>query len=156
MFAKINRTQIWDGGGQNKTTELGSQNPTEEAAATSSILRSGCTFTLLFLFDSCQRNRGNKNIIDKHDNDSAGYRFLWPFLKPGRVSPHLLSLATLEMPTRSQVCIASRVRLTMCKYPLVLTALVLVGIIKWGKNPSILCWGTACVHGYRCWHIRSG
>lgn len=136
MFAKINGTQTWDGGGQNKTTKLGIQNPTEEAAATSSILLSGCTFTLLFLFDSCQRNRGKKNIINKHYNDPAGYRFLWPFLKPGRVSPHLLSLATLKMPTRSQVCIAGREQIMMCISPLVFTALALVGIIKQGKKQA--------------------
>lgn len=55
----------WEG--QNKTTiQLRSQNPTEEAAVTSSILYSGCTFTLLFLFDSWQKNRGNKTTINKH------------------------------------------------------------------------------------------
>lgn len=96
------------GGTQNKTTQLGSQNPTEEAVVTSSILCSCCTFTLLFLFDSCQKNRGNKTIINKHYNGTAGYRFLKSFLKPGMVNPRLLSLATLAMPTHSHVCIASR------------------------------------------------
>lgn len=50
------------------------------------------------------------------------------------VSPHLLSLATPEMPTHSHVCIASRVQFMMCKPPLVFTALASVGIIKQGKK----------------------
>lgn len=67
----------------------------------------------------------------------------------GRLSPYLLSLATLEIPTRSHISVASRVQFMMCKPALVFTLLASVGIIKQGKKTGILCQGTACPHGYK-------
>lgn len=54
----------------------------------------------------------------------------------GRLSPRLLSLATLEIPTHSHISVASRVQFMTCKPALVFTALASVGIIKQGKNQS--------------------